>query len=168
MSIVYTVNGFPSINKADQSDSEVRYHDEGIDTLYHAFPPTNKRTFADELAACETAIKAWKAAGCLFTNLLQPGVKVSASVTSFVLETAAVVVGGKSRRGLSFQDWALLLQPGDDIKILPVEINAESATLLKQAAELSLEHLIQQWVMGIGLEDLIATMKLYVGTVQKA
>lgn len=168
MSLVYTVNGFPTANKANQSDNEVRYHDDGIDTLYHAFPPTNKRSFEVELDTCVTIIKAWSAVGCLFSNLLQPGVKVSASTTSFVLETAAVVSGVKSRRGLSFQDWALLLRPGDDVKIQSVEINADSAALLKEVADLSLEHLIQKWVTGIGLEDLLATMKLYVGTIQNA
>jgi hypothetical protein len=167
MNTVYTMNGFPTSNQANQPQgSEVRYHDANIDALYANGAPSPEITFPAELEVLEAVMKAWAAAGNLFGNLLQPGVLVSSSVVSFVLETAAVLNGEKSRRGLSFQDWALLLKPGEDTKVGPVQLSEGAIATLKEMAGKDLPTLIQKWVTSVGFEDLIGTMKIYVGEVQ--
>jgi hypothetical protein len=167
MSLVYTVNGFPTNNQAADKDNEVRYHDANIDALYATSGLSTETSFPEELAVLETVIRAWSAAGGLFDNLLQQGVLVSASVTSFVLETAAIVNGDKSRRGLSFQDWALLLKPSEDTKVGPPQLNDAAIQTLQMCAGLSIDRLIQKWILTAGFEDLIGTMKIYVGDIQQ-
>lgn len=165
MGLVYTVNGFPTSNQ-NQSQEEVRYHDANVDALYASGVAAQEISFPTELEILETVLRAWTAAGGLFDNLLQPGVLVSASVTSFVLETAAIVNGDKTRRGLSFQDWSLLLKPSDDTKVGPPQLNEAAIQTLKMVAGLPLDRLIQNWIITAGFEDLIGTMKIYVGDIQ--
>lgn len=164
MRLVYTVNGFPTNNQS-QSTEEVRYHDANIDALYANGAPSPEVSFPAELEVLEAVIKAWTAAGGLFDNLLQPGVLVSASVTSFVLDTAAIVNGQKSRRGLSFQDWALLLKPSEGIRVGPALLTDGAIQTLKELAGLPIDRLIQKWILTAGFEDLIGTMKIYVGDI---
>jgi hypothetical protein len=167
MGLVYTVSGFPTNNQAPQTqDAPVLYHDANIDALYASSATNQEISFPAELETLETVLRAWSAAGGLFDNLLQPGVLVSASVTSFVLETAAIVNGDKTRRGLSFQDWALLLKPCEDTTVGPPQLNDAAKQTLQMCAGLSLEALIQQWILTAGFEDLIGTMKIYVGDIQ--
>lgn len=164
MALVYSVNGFPT-NNQKQSAEEVRYHDANIDALYANGAPSPEISFPAELEVLEAIIKAWTAAGGLFDNLLQPGVLVSASVTSFVLDTAAIVNGQKNRRSLSFQDWALLLKPSEDTKVGPVQLNDGAIQTLQELAGLPVDRLIQKWILTAGFEDLIGTMKIYVGDI---
>lgn len=166
MSLVYTVNGFPTNNQTANKETEVRYHDANIDALYANGGVSTEISFPEELETLETVMRSWTAAGGLFDNLLQQGVLVSASVTSFVLETAAIVNGDKTRRGLSFQDWALLLKPSEDTKVGPPQLNEAAIQTLQMCAGLPLDRLIQKWILTAGFEDLIGTMKIYVGDIQ--
>ncbi|MNG09729.1 hypothetical protein D3C84_931590 [compost metagenome] len=90
---------------------------------------------------------------------------VSPSVVSFVLETVAVVNGDKTRRGLSFQDWALLLKPCEDTKVGPVQLSDGALQTVQELAGLSIDRLIQKWILTAGFEDLIGTLKIYVGDI---
>lgn len=167
MGLVYTVSGFPTNNQAPQSqDKPVLYHDANIDAIYANGAPGPEVSFPAELDILEAVIRAWGAAGGLFDNLLQPGVLVSASVTSFILETAAIVNGDKTRRGLSFQDWALLLKPSEDTTVGPPQLNDAAKETLQMCAGLPIDRLIQKWILTAGFEDLIGTMKIYVGDIQ--
>lgn len=166
MALVYTVNGFPTNNQAPQSqDAPVLYHDANIDALYASNATNEEISFPAELEILEVVMRAWTAAGGLFDNLLQPGVIVSPSVVSFVLETTAVVNGDKTRRGLSFQDWALLLKPCEDTKVGPVQLSDGALQTVQELAGLSIDRLIQKWILTAGFEDLIGTLKIYVGDI---
>lgn len=165
MTIVYTLSGFPTRSQA-VGDDTVRYHDATIDAMYASGQPTNNSAFVEELDALVTVIKAWKAAGGLFDNILQDNLRVSASTVSFVLETAMILGGEKTRRGLSFQDWALLLKPNDESVYGPVVLPEIALDLIKGLAGLPTESLIQRWILTAGVHDLLATMKLYVGDIQ--
>lgn len=166
MALVYTVNGFPTNNQAPQSqDKPVQYHDANIDALYANGATNQEISFPAELEILEVVMRSWTAAGGLFDNLLQPGVICSPSVTSFILETAAIVNGDKTRRGLSFQDWALLLKPCEDTKVGPAQLGEGARQTVQELAGLPLDRLIQKWILTAGFEDLIGTMKIYVGDI---
>lgn len=165
MGLLFTVNGFPTGSQAPTptDGSVARYHDVSIDDLYANGSPSPSISFPDELAVLETVIKAWSAAGNMFTNILQPGVVISPSVASFVIETAQMVLGLKKRRVMSFQDWALLLKPNDETRCGNLELNEEALSGLTELAGMSHDRLFQKWVLNAGFEDLTATMKIYVG-----
>lgn len=166
MPLVFTVNGFPTGNQAPApaDGKELRYHDVSIDDLYaNGAGPSPTISFQDELAVLETVIKAWAASGNMFANILQPGVAISPSVASFVIETAQMVLGLKKRRVMSFQDWSLLLKPNEETRCGNLELNAEALGGLEELAGMSHDRLFQKWVLNVGFEDLIATMKIYVG-----
>lgn len=166
MSRLYTVNGFPTRNDAPPTEgAEARYHDISIDDLYANGGPSSSISFPDELAILETVIKAWIASGNMFSNLLQPGVVVSPSVTSFVVESAMMATGQKTRRGMSFQDWALLLKPSDETRCGNVMLDKEAVELLTMLAGTPSGDLFQKWVLNAGFEDLVGAMKIYVGDI---
>lgn len=168
MGIVYSVNGFPTNSTAPAAQpgaAEVRYHDANIDALYANGTPLTEVSFEDELATLEIILRAWAASGNMFANLLQPGVVVSPSVTSFLVETAQVVFGSKSRRVMSFQDWGLLLKPGADTKTAGVQLTEEDLQVISNAGKMAPEQLFQAWVLSAGFADLVSTMKLLIGDI---
>lgn len=167
MSLVYTVNGFPTNNESavKAQGDEVLYHDVSIDDLYASGGPSPSISFPDELKVLETVVKAWSAAGNMFANILQPGVQISPSVASFVIETAQIVLGLKTRRVMSFQDWALLLRPAEDTRCGPLELNVAAREGLDELAKMNHAYLFQLWVTRASFEDLVGAMKIYVGNI---
>lgn len=167
MSLVYTVNGFPTSNQSvvKAQGDEVLYHDVSIDDLYASGGPSPSISFPDELRIMETVVKAWAAAGNMFANILQPGVQVTPSVASFVIETAQIVMGLKSRRVMSFQDWALLLKPAEDTRCAPFEVSDDVRAPIEGLAQMAPAHLFQKWVVTADFEDLVGAMKIYVGNI---
>jgi len=168
MARVYTVNGFPTANQSQvkAEGEEVFYHDVSIDDLYaNGAGPSPSISFPDELVVLETVVKAWAAAGNMFANILQPGVLISPSVASFVIESAQIVLGLKKRRVMSFQDWALLLKPSAETRCGALELNDEARAGLQELAEMQPAYLFQKWVVNADFEDLVGAMKIYVGNI---
>jgi len=163
MSLLYSYYGFPVLVEVASSPDEKIFHAPQVTAVAERRKSSNRPGFTEEVDQIIDLTKTWAITGGFFRAILAPGVQVSPSVRSFVLETACLLAGTIQRRRVGFPDWALLLSPGDDVVCAPPVFSPEELAAVEAMAKLPTEEIIYRWVNNLGVDDLSQSLQLYVG-----
>lgn len=162
MNIVYTHRGFPAL-MAIAVSAEAVYEAPEISEIYRRRCEQNRPDFKLELDQLAIMQREWAATSGFFAAALSPTVRLGTSVQSFIAETALFLTKRITRRRVSFQDRALLLKHDTVVATRLPTFTPEEREAVEFLAAMLPEHLIQLWVTRLGVDDLSATLQLYVG-----
>ena len=105
----------------------------------------------------------WTRTGGFFAAVLQPTVRVSGSVQSFIGETALFLTKRITRRRVSFQDRGMLMKQDLSVATRLPSFTDDERAAMTELAGMKPEVLVQFWITRLGVDDLSSSMQLYVG-----
>lgn len=162
MRMIYTHRQFPALVDVTVLSDAV-YEVPEISEIYRRRCQQDRPGFTEELYQIGVMLREWTRTGGFFRAALDPTVRVSGAVQSFIAETAMFLTKRCTRRRVSFQDRALMMRHDTPVPSrLPI-FSAEEAAALNELADMTPEAVIQMWVTRLGVDDLSQTLQLYVG-----
>lgn len=163
--ILYTHRGFPVFYNAPGGSESTLYENPRMTELAAALgsPIENTDNFVWRRQALIDIAKELNFTGGFFQPLLEPNVRVSHSVLSYVKETLELLCGTRRERLVSHPDWWILLQsvPHTDHG---QTVTPEVLRLIEQSELRSPVNVVQRWVSRKGgFDDLVLSMRLFSG-----
>lgn len=162
MNLVYTHRGFPAVMDIEATQGAV-YEAPEISNIYRARCKQTRPGFVIELDQIEELLAEWTRTGGFFAAVLQPTVRVSGSVQSFIGETALFLTKRITRRRVSFQDRGMLMKQDLSVATRLPSFTDDERAAMTELAGMKPEVLVQFWITRLGVDDLSSSMQLYVG-----
>lgn len=162
MNVVYSHRGFPVLLNATPILGSV-YESPRVSDIYRNRCQQQRPTFQIELAQIAVFAKEWSAIGGFFKASLHPATRIGWNVQSFIAETAMFLLKNITRRRISFQDRALMIQSDTPVTTRLPSFNDIERAAVEELAQLTPEALIQLWITVAGVDDLSTTLQLYIG-----
>lgn len=164
---LYTLSGFPTMHEmvANKDPSlKQRYRDIQANELSDQVNTRHTLPFDQELDVTVTCVDILNKAGNPFKNLMLPNVVVSPSITSLLIETVEIISGNRKNRMVSLHDFSSILSDQNDSIGRRVTVTKEHYDLLSLVAKMENFLLVANWVRTLGIYDLVAFCRLYVGS----
>lgn len=150
----YTPTGLPMKAPWDEKARDV------VSKLY-ALATSDNKDFNDSLELIEGVLSVRAAYGCVFSLLLEEGVKVSANAYSLVMNYAHAIVGTKAYREMTMDNKAQLLTPSSEDLPTELTISEANKATLERIAKADAADFIQLVVKNFSLVRLVELYKLY-------
>lgn len=161
-SVVYTHRGFPTL-MAFAAPPESVYESPEVSDIYRERAEQVRPSLEVELSQIAIMTAEWCRTQGFFAAVLNPTVRVSANVQSFIVETALYLTKEITRRRVSFQDRALLIKQDSSASNRLPTFQPHERQVIEELSQLTPDALIQMWVSRLGVDDLSQTFQLYVG-----
>lgn len=162
MRIIYTHRGFPTAMDVVSSVEPI-YESPDISDIYSRRMEQDRPGFTEELGQVAIMTREWATTHGFFIPCLNPSVRISGAIQSFIAETALYLTKQITRRRMSFQDRGLLIRPDALVDARLPKFSKEELAAITELAQLPAYELIQLWVTRLGVDDLSSTLQLYVG-----
>jgi hypothetical protein len=162
MNVIYTHRGFPTLIAAVPTLGSV-YESPRVSDIYRQRSGQTRPTFDVELAQIAVLSKEWKYTNGFFRAALDPACRIGNNVQSFIAETAMFLMKNITRRRICFQDRALMIKQDSVVQTRLPSFTDIERQAVEELAQYTLEALIQLWVTVAGVDDLSASLELYVG-----
>lgn len=161
MTVIYTQRGFPI---DVPMEAGMVYESPTITNLWMQRRGLDKPNFAEDLLDLAIFMNEWKLTGGMFKAFNHRSALTVASTQGFVAETAMLITGKIARRRVGFNDWVLLLAPVAPKDLRPPMFATGELEAIKELADLNPENLFAKWIQVAGLNDLVNTLQLFVGS----
>lgn len=162
MNVIYTHRGFPTLIPVVPTLGSV-YESPRVSDIYRQRCEQTRPNLELELAQIAVLLKEWTHTNGFFRAALSPTCRIGVQVQAFIAETAMFLLKNITRRRVCFQDRALMIKQ-DTVVVtrLPSFTDVERQAV-EELAQYKPEALIQLWISVAGVDDLSASLELYVG-----